>query len=160
MSTLKNKNGTSLVELLVGILVSSILILTIGVLSETANRSYNKLYIQQQIYNDISYGLKMLQNKVRIGGTLVAGNKSAPWVSGQHFLIGSGAFGLYQTSGTVKDLVYDNGVTRETLFSVPQPGTITLAFPVTLTSKSVTIQISGTKNNIPFDILATATRRN
>ena len=160
MMIMKNKNGSTLIELLIGLIAAAVLVLTIGVLSSMANSSFCKLNREQQIYNDISYGFKLLQRKVRGASLIAAGNKSAPWLNGQHFLIGSDAFGLYQTSATVTDLVYDNGITKETIFSVPQPGTISLSFPVAITAQSVTISLSGVKDNIPFNMQTTITKRN
>ena len=158
---MKNKNGFSLIELIVSIVIASILVLTVGVLSSTANRSYNALNNKQQIYNDLSYAFKLLQYKVRGSTSIAAGNKASPWIAGQHFLVGTNnTFGLYQTSGTVKDLVYDVGGVRETIFSVPQPGTIALSFPVAITAASVTISVSGVKDNIPFTMKTTIFRRN
>ena len=67
---MRSKNGVSLVELLVSIVVASILILTIGVLSDIPQKSYKKINSEQQIYNDISYGFKLMQNKVRASSIL------------------------------------------------------------------------------------------
>ena len=158
----KSENGFSLVELLVSMLCASVLILAVGVLSSMANSSFNKLSSKQQIYNDISYGFKLLQFKVRNSNSIVPGNKLPPWIANQHFLIdnGNGVFGLYQTNAAVTDLVYDDGVHKETIFSVPQPGTVSLSFPVAMTNQAVTISLSGTKDNIPFDMETTIYRRN
>lgn len=179
MIAMRNKSGFSLVELLVSIIVASILILTISVLSGTANSSFNKLNSEQQIYNDISYGFKLLQNKVRVASSIAVGDRLSPWISGQHFLIDSGVFGLCQYSfsagqcqagGTQTALVYDDGVKQDTILRVPSSGTIALTFPAALTSTSVTISISGniiisgltpdSQDNIPFNVQTTAMRRN
>ena len=167
---MKNQKGFSLVEMLVSLIMAAILILTVGVISTIANSSFSRLNKEQQIYNDISYGFKLLQYKVRASSSIAAGNRSAPWVSGQHFLVDNGAFGLYQTSAATTDFVYDNGVQRETIFSVPQPGTVTLSCPVPVASQSVTVHLVGKKlvtvgsfgemNYISFDMQTTALRRN
>ena len=167
---MKNQKGFSLVEMLVSLIMAAILILTVGVISTIANSSFSRLNKEQQIYNDISYGFKLLQYKVRASSSIAEGNRSAPWVSGEHFLVDTGAFGLYQTNATTTDFVYDNGAQRETIFSVPQPGNITLSFPVAITSQSVTVRLVGKKlatvgsfgdrNYVSFDIQTTALRRN
>ena len=170
------KNGFTLVEMLVSLIISSILILMVGVLSEIANGTYNKVKKEQEIYGDISYGIKLLQFKMRNSSSIAPGSQPAPWISGQHFLIGSGIFGLYQTSGTVVDLVYDNGVNRETIFSVPQPGIIAVTIidsatlnPITTATKSIDLTISGEidvktaiakTNRIKFNMQTTILRRN
>ncbi len=158
---MKNTHGHSLIEFLLAIMIASILILTIGTLSTIGNSSYKKLNSQQQIYNDLSYAFKLLQNKVRVAKTLTLTNQPSPWISGKHFLIDAAIFGLYQTNASTVDLVYDNGVQRQTILSVPQPGTITLTFPSPgVTSNSVKIEISGTKDNINFVEGTTVRRRN
>ena len=157
---MKNNNGFSLVELLVSIIIASILVLTVGVLSSVANSSFNRLNSEQQIYNDLSYGFKLLQYKVRGSSSIATGNRASPWISGKHFLIDGGAFGLYQSSSTETDLVYDNGTQIEKILLVPQPGSVNLSFPVAITSQAVTVRVSGAKNNVSFDMQTTIARRN
>ena len=169
---MKNQKAFSLVELLVCLVIAAVLILTVGAISSIANSSYNKINSQQQIYNDISYGFKLLQFKVRNSTSAIAsGNQPSPWISGQHFLIGSSdVFGL-QTSGSDTNLVYDNGNT-ETILNVPAAVTtncsnlttmincINLTFPVSMTAQSVTFRISGVKDKVRFDMQTTVLRRN
>jgi prepilin-type N-terminal cleavage/methylation domain-containing protein len=166
---MKNKKGFTLIELLVSLLISSILILMIGVLSSTANRSFSKANDQQGVYSDLSFGFKLLQTKVRSASTLAAGNKPAPWVSGEHFLINtSGVFGLCefnfntnqcQAGGSDRALVYSDSASQQVILRIPPPDSITVSFP-SLSATAVTIMISGTKDDVPFSIQSTAARRN
>src|SRR5262245_40282490 len=126
---MKNKNGLTIVELLVSILIASILILMIGAMSMIANRSFSKVRDQQSVYNDLSYGFKLLQFKVRAASSIAAGSQPAPWISGDHFQIGStGVFGscTYKpstrrcdTTGTETALVYYDGTKWDTILRVP-----------------------------------------
>ena len=156
-------------ELLVSILIASVLILTIGVMTTVANNSFKKANFRQSVYNDLSFGFKLLQAKVRVANSIATGNKPAPWISGQHFLINTNAtFGLCQYSfstdqcqsgGSETALVYTDGANQETILRVPAPGTITVSFPA-LTTTAVTISVSGAKNGVSFSMQTTATRRN
>jgi len=71
---LKN-NAFTLVELLVGIVTGAIIVLTIGVISTIALSSYKKVSDEAAIYNDLSYGFKLFQNKIRSSKSIT---KSAP----------------------------------------------------------------------------------
>jgi hypothetical protein len=154
-----NKNAITLIELLIGLILASILFLSVGVLSEIANSSFNKLNKEQQVYNDISYGLKLVQNRLRGSlSPISAGSQPAPWISGKHFQFGNDTFGLYQSIGST-DLIYDDGTRKETILSVPPTGAVDLSFPA-LSDQSITIKITGSKNEIPFDIQTTVFRRN
>ena len=157
--TLKSSKGFSLTELLISLIITFILILTIGVISNIALASFNRLSSKQQTYNDISYAFKRIQFKVRNASFIATGNKASPWVSNEHFLIDGDTFGLYQTSATVRDLIYDDGVTKEKILTVAQPGLINLALN-NITSSSVTLTISGTKDKTDFNLQTTILRRN
>ena len=152
----KSENGFSLMELLVSMICAAVLMLAVGVLSSMANSSFNKISSQQQIYNDISYGFKLMQNRVR--GALGSVSKStAPttsWfnmsVSGtgtpEWLEVDKGAFGIYQSPGsTQKDFVYMSdkaadasvAANRETIFSVPDAN-------LTLTVQCDCVRVSST----------------
>ena len=159
---MRNEKGFSLVELLVSIIVAAILILTTGVLSSIANRSYYKFNSEQQIYNDISYGFKLMQNKVRSAASMskITTKPNPPWVNGEQLVIGTAAFGLYQAAGgTKRDFAYSANGTAETeaIFSVPDAN-LTLTID-SISAKSVTITLSGKKDTIPFTIKNTIMRR-
>jgi prepilin-type N-terminal cleavage/methylation domain-containing protein len=132
---MRNKNGFTMVEILMAMLIIAILVLIIGILSEIASNTYNKLNKKQQIYNDISYGLKLMQQRVRSSQSSVVkltGKPNPPWVNGEEVTIDTaivngisqnGGFGLYQASGTTqRDFVYlpdkTDETKREAIFSV------------------------------------------
>ena len=163
---MKNKNGFSLVELLISIVIASILILTVGVLSSIANSSFNKINNVQLIYNDISYGFKLLQNKVRTSPTISVTAVSGSWVS-PRVTVDAGNFGIYRNTTNnppTREFSYDNGITREVILSVSDPNNsstiLDLTATLSATLKATTVTITGIKNNIPFDIQTTIWKRN
>ena len=167
---MRNKNGFSLTELLVSIVVASILILTIGVLSSIANGSFNKISSEQQTYNDISYGFKLMQNRVRIASSMskTTTKPNPPWVNSEELVVDNVAFGLYQASGgTKRDFVYladkNDETNRETIFTVPDANlswTLTCNPSSCSSPKSITLILTGKKDNIPFDMETTVMKRN
>ena len=161
---MKNRNGFSLVELLISLIIASILVLMVGVLSSIANSSFNKISSEQQTYNDISYGFKLLQNRVRASSTLSIAAASGSWVS-QRVSVSAGSFGIYRNTTSnpaTREFSYDDGTTREVILSVPDPNNSSTVLDLTATqnTNAVTVTITGTKNKIPFNIQSTVTRRN
>ena len=161
---MKNKNGFTLTELLVSIIIASVLILTVGVLSSIANSSYNKINNTQQIYNDISYGFKLIQNQVHVSSTLSITAVSGSWVS-PRVSVGAGNFGIYRNTTytpATREFSYDNGTTREAILSVPDPNNSSSVLDLTATqsTNAITVTITGTKNNIPFNMQTTVMKRN
>jgi len=169
------KKGFSLVELLVSLVVASILILMVGVLSSIGNKEYSKVMNTESIYNDISYGFKLMENQVRSSTsmTIQTNPTNPPWESSRLLvkhkkIVGAvatfvqGAFGLYQASGsTTKALVYvpDTSIpnTFETILSISSTETLNLT--LTPNGNSVTVKLDGVKNNIPFAIANVILRR-
>ena len=161
---MKNKNAFTLVELLVSLIIAAIVVLTIGVLSSISNSSFNKINNKQQVYNDISYGLKLMQSKVRASSTLSITVASGSWVS-QRVSVSTGNFGIYRNTTynpARREFSFDNGTAREIILSVDDPNNSSAALDLTATqnTNAVTVTISGLKNNIPFNVQTTATRRN
>ena len=167
---MKNINGFSLIELLIGILIAAILILTVGVLSSIAGSTFNKLNSEQQTHNDISYGLKLMQNRVRGAQSLVSKlstKPNPPWVNQEELIADNAAFGIYQVAGNAqKDFVYLADKTdeskREIIFSSPDGnlGWTVNCNPNCTAATSVVVTISGTKNKVPFNMGTTILRRN
>ena len=159
---MKNKNAFTLTEVLVSILISAILILTIGVISSISNSTHTKLEREAQVYNDITYGFKLIQNRVHSVSSIKPPiNQTGNWI-GQHIEVGNGAFGLYEApGGKSRDFVYvpdkSDENAREAIFSVPKPAD--LALTVTSDTKSFTINIAGTKDNMRFNLSTTAMKR-
>ncbi len=161
---MNNKNESSLAELLISMIIAAILFLTIGSLSSIANSSYNKINKQKEIYNDISYGFKLMQNRVRgaVDTVKKETKPNPPWVGGEWLVADSAAFGLYKDLGNT-NFVYlankNDESKRETIFSVPGDN---LNWKVTCqpSCTSLALTLSGNKDNIQFDMGTTILRRN
>ncbi|MCK4882973.1 MAG: prepilin-type N-terminal cleavage/methylation domain-containing protein [Candidatus Omnitrophica bacterium] len=161
---LTSRSGLSLIELLVAMLIAAILLLTVGVLSRisivTQRRSFNEMQIQA----DISYGFKFMRNRIREYG-FGTDTPGSPWLS-DRILVNGGAFGIYQKTNT-KDFVYalDAGNpdpdVMKVILSVPNAGELNLDLPLSdlAPPRTITVQIDGEKNNIPFDMVMTVTKR-
>src|SRR5512136_80452 len=65
-----NQNGFTLIEFVTGLLVSAILILTIGVMANTGSIAFTKLDRDAAVYNDIYYGFDLIQRSVRRAETV------------------------------------------------------------------------------------------
>jgi len=59
------KKGFTLTEMIIGMLITSILILTIGVMSSTGISSYSKLRKQAEAYNEIYSAVSFIEHSVR-----------------------------------------------------------------------------------------------
>lgn len=182
---MKNNNKAfSMVELLVSIVVASIMILTIGILSSISNRTYHKLDKEQTLYNDISYGLKLIQNKVRSSITIPQISPfGGSWASQQLVMTNydddpakqvnfTSTFGL-QINGSNRNFVYIADYTNnawdktEIILSLPNNNDNILTF-TSGTNNSYKAEIkcpstpgntSNCKDKIDFDISTTITRR-
>ena len=161
---LRSQSGTSMVELLVSVVIAVIVLLTIGAISQVAIRSHNRCFNETEIYADVSYGLKLMQKRVRESMSVAVDTPGGSW-TGSRVVIGNktgndSAFGLYQNTGTL-DFVYVPDVTveatREVITSVPVAETITLT--PTLGTGSVEVQIQGEKSGVPFDLSTVIMRR-
>jgi len=152
-----NNKGITLVELLVSIIASAILMLTIGVLSELAVASSRELRLEADIFNDIMYGTKILQKKVRESANCIPVTPGGLWI-GERLDCGIEAIGVYNNSGAY-ELVYmqdKTGTAREPILLVSDTN---LGINFTLNSDAITVRITGSKDNIPFDIVSTVTTR-
>jgi prepilin-type N-terminal cleavage/methylation domain-containing protein len=140
---MRNNKGFSLVEMLVALIVAAIMILMIGVLSNIGQKEYKKVYEKQAIYNDISYGFKLIENRVRDSDSMTFSVATAPswggnppWIKsaddatttptslGGRLIVRhtetsviESAFCLYQENGsTSKNLVYVPDISAPTIF--------------------------------------------
>ncbi len=168
---LKTKKGFSLIELQVTIIIAAILILIIGVISDASLGSYNKIKKEGEVFSDIYYGFKLLQNRVHAANNVTSGTLSSPWITTNNVKIiinNTERYGLYQPAGTTTiELVRFASAaaeltpsSRETILSIPINATWanpTLA--LTQSGNSYTITLTGTKDNVPFNLSSTSTKR-
>ena len=157
MKNIKDKRAFSLTEMLVSIVVAAILVLTIGVISRISTGTYASLTKEAQVYNDISYGFKLMQNKVRGSGNhIIIKSVSGSWVSSR-LEVGKHTFGIFQ-NGSNREFSYDDGLKREVIFSVQSSGVLNLTFS-SVTNDTATVRLDGEKDKIKFDMSTIILRR-
>jgi len=156
---MSNKGAFTLVEMIVTLAIASLIVMGIAAAINIGNSYYGKLSHETGIYNDVSYGLKMMQNRVHSAKFLSVNTAGSPW-SGQRLEVGNELFGIYVSGGN-QDLVRlpdkANPNNREIILSVPAGGSLTLS--LTQNGKAVSIRVYGSKYHIPFDVSSTVTRR-
>ena len=156
-----NKKAFTLVEMLISLVVVSILILSIGVISSLGVSSYNQAQKQAFLYEDLSFGFKLIQNRARSSKTI----SQAPWDDphGMYnkLIVDDEAFGVYHNvEYGKKELVYleDNKEDeREVMISLSDGDPIN--FFATILTNSVTFNLEGTRDRIPFRYSSTILRR-
>jgi prepilin-type N-terminal cleavage/methylation domain-containing protein len=166
------RDGFTLAEMLISLIVAAVLILTIGAISSISLTVNKKLRTEASIYTDLSYGLKLMRNRARGAKSLKCQLVGTPWVSDQLIFNNQGAFGIYKEAGsTTRDFVYladkDDPTNREVILAIPDP-----EFNLVLkldddrvcvpdkTYKNVTVTLDGTKDKIDFVLENTIMRRN
>jgi len=159
---MKRKAGYTLAELLICIVISSMVILTIGVIAGISRNSYQRIRTEADVFNDIAYGFKLIQNRVRKAQNLSIVSTSGEWKSDRLIINNKYAFGLYQANASdKKDFVFlpnkDDATVREVIFSVPNNDTLNLE--INLSNQSVGIRIYGIRSKVPFDLSTSVTRR-
>ncbi|HTY44617.1 MAG TPA: type II secretion system protein [Patescibacteria group bacterium] len=143
-----SRRALTLIELLVALLISSILILMVGTLSQLAIGSHEELKKESDVYSDLFYGLSRLTFMARKASQLSRATWPDPWVT-DVLIVDNSAFGLYHyTRGGISycDFVF---VPDKTDPSVRQPllaeADGTTSFTVTPNGRSVSVQIQGSK---------------
>ena len=165
------KNGFSLIELQVSILIASILVLTIGAISSISLKRYRNLQAEAKIYSDISYGFKLIRNRVRTSSSLSLLNAAGNWKSERLVIRKEAetmAFGIYQSDedGAPLEFVFlqdaSNENDREVIFTA-KPSELSLIWSCDtancLTAKYLTVTLNGEFENQPFNIASTVSRR-
>ena len=166
----RNSNKAfSLIEMQVSLLIASILVLAVGALASMSTKSYNKIQSQAAIYNDVTYSLKMIQNKVRssiAAPTVDVSKNPSIWLDGKQLVIDQGAFGVYKTiDSPVREFVYlndkNNETNREVLFRFEKNEDELMFSPSSTASEcsSLMVKFKGTKDKIPFDLSSCIVRR-
>lgn len=121
-----------------------------------------------EIYTDISYGFKMIQKNVR--EMVIAQPPLVPtglWITQRLYIDNQGpldsVFGLYQNGATNSvDFVFvpdqSDETVREVLLSIPNSATAP-ALIIALNGNAYTVQITGVKNTVPFDMSTVILKR-
>jgi len=137
-----NTKGFTLTELLIALLVSGIIALTIGIISQISTDSYMNLRREAELYNEIYSGFDLVERSVRradnvsvSGNTLTADNLT------------------FQVVGN--DLVYADASGNHAILA---DGNFT--FVPTLTGGLVTVNLLGDKHDYRFNQTIEVVRRN
>ena len=143
---MRRKEGVTIVELLVVLIVAAIMLLGVNAISRIGHRSHRKILEEASVYNDIAYAFKLMQSRV---------HRSKIQSNGTELITGNEKFGVYVHSGG-RDLMYypnryDASV-NHVIFSVPGTGTMNFNCDVNAVSGDVDIVLEGEKNDIPFDM--------
>jgi len=172
---MKNQKAYTLCEMLISLVMTSILVLSMWSISSIGTNSQKRVAAEAQVLNDIHYGFKFLQNRVREASALYPEAATGSWVS-QKLIVDHHAFGLFQNDDTT-DFVYlpdkDDETNREVIFSVPSTGNVTLNFykppesagsvwPAAQDGDELNVvraELVGEKQRIPFEMLTTIMRR-
>ncbi len=170
-----NKNAFTLIELQVGMLISTVLVLAIGGFAAMSGSAYNKLLNEGYIYNDLSYALKLMQKSVRESSRLPInnGNLSNPsdgqWVVNEPVLfidIDGEEVAFGKLENTVQDnyeFVYladrSKVQEREVLFTYTDDDKFDITMTVDPVDNAVEIGFSGNKNKVDYALSKTVKRR-
>ena len=154
---MKYQKGTTIIELLVVLMIRLTMLLAVGAISDIGKRTQYNLINESSIYNDISYGFKLIQRRAH-GSALDSEPPPANWI-GDRLITGSERFGVYVHPGG-QDFVHllSSGV-RKTILSVLNPDTLSFIPSVNATTDNADITLSGTKNGIPFSMTMYVTSR-
>ena len=152
---MRKEIGHTLVELLFVMVIGLIMIIAAGAITGIGKKAHNRIMGESNIYNDIAYSFKLIQRRVHGTGILATVTPvDNSWV-GKRLVTGSEAFGVYTHAGG-HDFVHlpnkYNLDDRRVLLSVPVEDSLNAVYNVT--SDVVDINLSGTRNKIPFNMTA------
>jgi len=161
------KNGFSLVELQVSLLIASILILSIGMIAQVSTQKYNQYLDEARIYNDIAYGFKMIENRIRESQSLtIAPLGGVQWKTPMLQLGNNGVtegFAIYQANLNAPfQFVRVKNINDLTDMEVLYSSTETTAPQLTFSPEGInpyTITLAQTTGNNRFNFSAKVKRR-
>jgi len=155
---MRNSKATTLIELLVGFLIATMLVLMIGSILAIGNTRAKRLRDESSISNNISYAYKFMHNRIRKAKNITQDTPTDPVWLGSRLIVdngsaGMGALGVLQYSDR-KEFVYlpnKNDIGRKEVFlSVPRTGNNDINFNFTQDGNIVYVNIQGQYHNIPF----------
>lgn len=158
----KMKNGFTLVELLVGLVIGAVLVLIVGVISETSVGSHERLRREAEIYNDIFHGFNLIKHSVRNGVNVevVNGTIIGDMVDKDNSFAVTGNFTLREQNNSDLIFTYTNISTSNTTNNTIIAGVDGLDFDPNQTPELITVKLSGQKDRVNFNLTTEAMRRN
>jgi prepilin-type N-terminal cleavage/methylation domain-containing protein len=168
---MEKSKGLTLAELIIALVISAVILLTIGVISQVGPGSYHKLESESGLYSDIIYGFDLMKNKARAARAVTIEAPRRNWRSDKLILTdvtgNSSAFGLYQPARSQNiDFVYLRDSTDETnrdvIFSNPDPigNPVTLILTPDAAGEYIDVRLSGTITNESFNLTSGIYMRN
>jgi len=150
----KNK-GFTLVELIIGMLVSSILMLVVGIISIAGHTSYEKLRKESEVYNDAYSGINLIQRSVHRAINLkIVEDGADSTITADNFTFRVDGDSLVCDV----DIDSDGTVDRTDIIISGVEG---LSFELGgSVDNLVKITLTGTKDKVLFNVSASALRRN
>ncbi|MBN1869237.1 MAG: prepilin-type N-terminal cleavage/methylation domain-containing protein [Candidatus Omnitrophica bacterium] len=153
--------GYTLIELLVGFLIGTVMILMIGSILKIGNLSYRGLSDKTQTVNDVAYGLKFMRHEIREAASLSSDAPEDPVWKGSRLLVDNTAFGILRTTGK-EEFVYlpdkTDVNTRRVLVSMPEGNG--LAFQIyDQDGQSVRVELSWTQEGKTSNMQTIVARR-
>lgn len=140
-----DKSGFSLTELLVSLVITGIIVLMLGAMSNVAFLTYKNLRNRSGVYNDSQFALQLIRENVRQSTT------NPTYVNGCLTVVtSSNTFNFYVSGNS---LVYSKGSGGCVAPYTPIiSGVTNLVFTPNVNSLPlVTVTLSGQKNNVSFN---------
>lgn len=162
---MRNNRGFTLIELLVSVVISGLLMLTIGALARMGDSTYQKLSNRIQMYNEITNGLKLAKNRIRRADLCLVESAITQWPSERLLIDNRHLIGVYQSAtGADKELVYVDDISnmgnRDVIISVRDSETLTFDVTIDATnSRDIQLDIDVEKNNYPVNVVSKVMRR-
>lgn len=145
----------TMVELLAALVISSVLILMVGYLSQVAFSSHQEIRKEGDLHSDIFYGLSrisFLAHKAAVLAKDTTTWPNPPWVSNM-LIVDNSAFGLYQPAGALKkDFVFVPDNNNRTVIEPVLTQADTASFTFNIDVKAADINIQGSKGKEDFSI--------
>ncbi|MBF0521450.1 MAG: prepilin-type N-terminal cleavage/methylation domain-containing protein [Candidatus Omnitrophica bacterium] len=159
-----NKKGFTLTELIVALIVSIVLMMTVGAIASIGNDSYSNLMKEANIYNDVYFGLDLIQSLSHKATTI-----SVDTVN-KTLTIDKLVFSVSKKkiTDTVSDFIYTNTLTNAQTILFSGVGNLSFVPSLSADGKIVTASLSGTKSfggintskAVTFNVSTSAMRRN
>jgi hypothetical protein len=144
----------TMVELLATLVISSVLILMVGYLSQVAFSSHQEIRKEGDLHSDIFYGLSRISFLARKAAVLTKDTAwpNPPWVSNM-LIVDNSAFGLYQPADALKkDFVFVPDNNNRALMEPVLTQADTASFTFNIDAKAADINIYGSKDKEDFSI--------
>ena len=154
-----DERGLTLTEVLVGLIIGSIVLLSIGVMSSTAIGSYERLRKESEVYADISYGFNLIKYAARNSSTANATNTTL--TCGNRTFQTQGNDFVYQDSNGTHPII--TGVSTPLDFKIYCSQDAGGNWELDKCSSSSTIfhvTLSGKKDKVAFNLYTDVMRRN